>query len=161
MVKMIAGVNITCQHSRWQKPIYYWRIWHSNWSVCGCAPKNVNLPTCTPVTRAAVIPDLSKDYRFAGSILPNHPLTLDFMRISVKHPRRISFGHFMRCSPATAKLDDEQQRLIKQLQKPQIKFNAQWANKITAQVAAMLGRFVRFAPKGTIGELIGFLDFVP
>ena len=32
--------------------------------------------------------------------------------------------------------------------------------KLTAsQVAAMLGRFVRFAPKGTINALIGFLDF--
>ena len=32
--------------------------------------------------------------------------------------------------------------------------------KLTAsQVASMLGKFVRFAPNGTINELIGFLDF--
>ena len=110
-----------------------------------------------------VIPDLSKDDRFADSHLTKPPTNARFYAgFPLNTPEGLVLGTLCAVHRQPRNLDDEQQRLMKQLAKAvtdQILMRNEQTKLTASQVAAMLGRFVRFAPEGTINELIGFLDF--
>ena len=112
-----------------------------------------------------VIPDLSKDDRFAGSHLTKPPTNARFYAgFPLNTPEGLVLGTLCAVHQKPRKLNDEQQRLMKQLAKAvtdQILLRNEQTKLAASQVAAMLGRFVRFAPEGTINELIGSSISVP
>ena len=110
-----------------------------------------------------IIPDLSKDNRFAGSHFTKPPTNAAFYAgFPLNTPEGLVLGTLCAIHQNPHNIDGEQQRLMKQLAKAvtdQILMRNEQAKLMASQVASMLSRFVRFAPKGTINELIGFLDF--
>ena len=110
-----------------------------------------------------IIPDLSKDNRFAGSHFTKPPTNAAFYAgFPLNTPEGLVLGTLCAIHQKPHNIDGEQQRLMKQLAKAvtdQILMRNEQAKLMASQVASMLSRFVRFAPKGTINELIGFLDF--
>ena len=110
-----------------------------------------------------IIPDLSKDNRFSGSHFTKPPTNAAFYAgFPLNTPEGLVLGTLCAIHQKPHNIDGEQQRLMKQLAKAvtdQILMRNEQAKLMASQVASMLSRFVRFAPKGTINELIGFLDF--
>ena len=164
MVKMIAGVNIAMINILDGKnqftiggagiPVDPLLAMPQQMSVCQYA-----LLSPEPL----IIPDLSKDQRFAGSHLTKPPTNAAFYAgFPLNTPEGLVLGTLCAVHQQPHQLDGEQQRLIKQLAKAvtdQILMRNEQAKLTASQIASMLGRFVRFAPKGTINDLIGFLDF--
>ena len=110
-----------------------------------------------------IIPDLSVDKRFAGSHFTKPPTNAAFYAgFPLNTPEGLVLGTLCAIHQRPHSIDGEQQRLMKQLAKAvtdQILMRNEQAKLTASQVASILGKFVRFAPKGTINELIGFLDF--
>ena len=110
-----------------------------------------------------IIPDLSKDNRFAGSHFTKPPTNAAFYAgFPLNTPEGLVLGTLCAIHQKPHSIDGEQQRLMKQLAKAvtdQILMRNEQAKLTASQVASMLSSFVRFAPKGSIIELIGFLDF--
>ena len=110
-----------------------------------------------------LVPDMSKDDRFAGTPFTKPPMNATaYVGFPLCTTEGVVLGTLCAMHTEPLHLSDEQVRLMRQLAKAvtdQIEYRAEQANLTASRIGAMLGRFVRFAPDGTITELMGFLDF--
>ena len=164
MVKMIAGVNIAMINILDGKNQF--TIGGSGIPVDPLLAMPQKMSVCQHALLSPeplIIPDLSEDDRFAGSHLTKPPTNARFYAgFPLNTPEGLVLGTLCAVHQQPLNLDEEQERLMKQLAKAvtdQILMRNDQTKLVASQVAAMLGRFIRFAPKGTINELIGFLDF--
>ena len=164
MVKMIAGVNIAMINILDGKNQF--TIGGSGIQIDPLMAMPQKMSVCQHALLSPeplIISDLSKDDRFAGSHLTKPPTSARFYAgFPLNTPEGLVLGTLCAVHQEPLNLDHEQQRLMKQLAKAvtdHILMRNEQTKLTASQVAAMLGRFVRFAPEGTINELIGFLDF--
>ena len=164
MVKIVAGVNIAMINILDGKNQF--TIGGSGIQVDPLLAMPQKISVCQHALLSPeplIIPDLSKDDRFAGSHVTKPPTKARFYAgFPLNTPEGLVLGTLCAVHQQPCELNAEQQRLMKQLAKAvtdQILMRNEQTKLTASQVAAMLGRFVRFAPKGTINELIGFLDF--
>ena len=110
-----------------------------------------------------IVADLSDDERFAGSMMTKPPMNASaYAGFPLNTPEGVVLGTLCAFHKRPIRLNPEQVRMMRQLAKAttdQILLRTQKANLYASEIGAFLGRFVRFAPDGTISELIGFLDF--
>ncbi|NCF48984.1 MAG: GAF domain-containing protein [Bacteroidetes bacterium] len=110
-----------------------------------------------------IIPDFSQDSRFAGSYMTKPPINAAaYAGFPLNTSEGVALGTLCVFHKRPVQLDEEQKRMMRQLAKAvadQIEFRTTQANLTASRVGAMLGRFLQFAPKGGITDLIGFLDF--
>ena len=110
-----------------------------------------------------LVPDMSKDDRFAGTPFTKPPISAaSYVGFPLCTSEGVVLGTLCAMHIEPLFLSEEQVRLMRQLAKAvtdQIEYRAEQANLTASRISAMLGRFVRFAPDGTIIELMGFLDF--
>ena len=110
-----------------------------------------------------IIPDFSKDERFLESHITKPPVSARaYSGFPLVTKEGYVIGTLCVFYHSPSNISDEQIRLMKQLAKAitdQIILRSEQATLNAEKIAAMLGRFVRFAPKGKIDELIGFLNF--
>ena len=164
MVKMITGVNIAMINILDGKNQF--TIGGSGIQVDPLMAMPQKMSVCQHALLSPeplIIPDLSKDKRFAGSHLTKPPTNAAFYAgFPLNTPEGLVLGTLCAIHQKPHSIDGEQQRLMKQLAKAvtdQILMRNDQAKLTASQVASMLSSFVRFAPKGSIIELIGFLDF--
>ena len=164
MVKMIAGVNIAMVNILDGKNQF--TIGGSGLPVDPLLAMPQKMSVCQHALLSPeplIIPDLAKDGRFAGSHLTKPPTNARFYAgFPLNTPEGFVLGTLCAVHQQPRNLTDEQERLMKQLAKAvtdQILMRSEQTKLTASHIAAMLGRFTRFAPRGTINELIGFLDF--
>ena len=125
-----------------------------NMSVCQFA-----LLTPEPL----IIPDFSKDERFSKTHITKPPISAKaYSGFPLITKEGFVLGTLCTFHHKPNNINDEQTRLMKQLAKAvadQIIFRNDQVSLTASKMAGMLGSFIRFAPKGKINELIGFLDF--
>ena len=123
-------------------------------SVCQFALSNIE---------PLIIADFSKDERFSGTFITKPPISAKaYAGFPLITKEGFVLGTLCVFYHSPSQISDEQIRLMKQLAKAvtdQIILRNEQANLNAEKIAAMLGRFLRFAPKGKIDELIGFLNF--
>ena len=123
-------------------------------SVCQFALSNIE---------PLIIADFSKDDRFSGTYITKPPISAKaYAGFPLITKEGFVLGTLCVFYHSPSQISDEQIRLMKQLAKAvtdQIILRNEQANLNAEKIAAMLGRFLRFAPKGKIDELIGFLNF--
>ena len=110
-----------------------------------------------------IIPDLSEDERFSETHITKPPIGAKaYSGFPLVTKEGFVLGTLCVFYHSPLRIGDEQIRLMKQLAKAvtdQIILRNEQANLNAEKFAAMLGKFLRFAPKGKIDELIGFLNF--
>ena len=123
-------------------------------SVCQFALSNIE---------PLIIADFSKDERFSGTYITKPPISAKaYAGFPLITKEGFVLGTLCVFYHSPSQISDEQIRLMKQLAKAvtdQIILRNEQANLNAEKIAAMLGRFLRFAPKGKIDELVGFLNF--
>ena len=123
-------------------------------SVCQFALSNIE---------PLIIADFSKDERFSGTFITKPPISAKaYAGFPLITKEGFVLGTLCVFYHSPSQISDEQIRLMKQLAKAvtdQIILRNEQANLNAEKIAAMLGRFLRFAPKGKIDELVGFLNF--
>ena len=123
-------------------------------SVCQFALSNIE---------PLIIGDFSKDERFSGTYITKPPISAKaYAGFPLITKEGFVLGTLCVFYHSPSQISDEQIRLMKQLAKAvtdQIILRNEQANLNAEKIAAMLGRFLRFAPKGKIDELVGFLNF--
>ncbi len=123
-------------------------------SVCQFALSNIE---------PLIIADFSKDERFSGTYITKPPISAKaYAGFPLITKEGFVLGTLCVFYHSPSQITDEQTRLMKQLAKAvtdQIILRNEQANLNAEKIAAMLGRFLRFAPKGKIDELVGFLNF--
>ncbi len=123
-------------------------------SVCQFALSNIE---------PLIIADFSKDGRFSGTYITKPPISAKaYAGFPLITKEGFVLGTLCVFYHSPSQISDEQIRLMKQLAKAvtdQIILRNEQANLNAEKIAAMLGRFLRFAPKGKIDELVGFLNF--
>ena len=123
-------------------------------SVCQFALSNIE---------PLIIADFSKDERFSGTYITKPPISAKaYAGFPLITKEGFVLGTLCVFYHSPSQISDEQIRLMKQLAKAvtdQIILRNEQANLNAEKIAAMLGRFLRFAPKGNIYELVGFLNF--
>ena len=125
-----------------------------NLSVCQFALSNIE---------PLIIADFSKDERFSETYITKPPISAKaYAGFPLITKEGFVLGTLCVFYHSPSQISDEQIRLMKQLAKAvtdQIILRNEQANLNAEKIAAMLGRFLRFAPKGKIDELVGFLNF--
>ena len=110
-----------------------------------------------------LVPDASKDQRFAGTPLTKPPLNCrGYAGFPLNTTDGVVLGTLCGTHPEPLILTDTQIRMMRKLATTaagQIQTMVEQSNLTASRVAGMLGKFQQFAPDGTIDELIGFLDF--
>tara|TARA_B100000575_G_scaffold158679_1_gene126733 strand:- start:120 stop:1010 length:891 start_codon:yes stop_codon:yes gene_type:complete len=110
-----------------------------------------------------IIPDLSEDERFSETHITKPPVSAKaYSGFPLVTKEGFVLGTLCVFYHSRSQISDEQIRLMKQLAKAvtdQIILRNEQANLNAEKIAAMLGRFLRFSPKGKIDELVGFLNF--
>ena len=110
-----------------------------------------------------IIPDLSQDDRFADSHATKPPINAAaYAGFPLNTSEGVVLGTLCVFHMRPTKLNVEQIRKTSQLAKTitdYIQLRTTQANLTASSVGAMLGRFIQFAPSGTIAELMCFLDF--
>lgn len=110
-----------------------------------------------------IVPDLSEDERFSETHITKPPIGAKaYSGFPLVTKEGFVLGTLCVFYHSPLRIGDEQIRLMKQLAKAvtdQIILRNEQANLNAEKFAAMLGKFLRFAPKGKINELIGFLNF--
>ena len=110
-----------------------------------------------------IIPDFSEDERFSKTHITKPPISAQaYSGFPLVTKEGFVLGTLCVFYHSPSRISNEQIRLMKQLAKAvtdQIVLRNEQANLNAEKVAAMLGKFLRFAPEGRIDELIGFLNF--
>lgn len=127
-------------------------------------PQNMSLCQFTLASpEPLIVPDMSRDDRFADTPFTKPPINAaSYAGFPLNTSEGVVLGTLCAIHSKPLDLSDEQIRLMRQLAKTvtdQIEFRTEQANMTASRIGAMLGRFMRFAPNGTVNELIGFLDF--
>ena len=112
-------------------------------SVCQFALSNIE---------PLIIADFSKDERFSGTYITKPPISAKaYAGFPLITKEGFVLGTLCVFYHSPSQISDEQIRLMKQLAKAvtdQIILRNEQANLNAEKIAAMLGRFLRFAPKG-------------
>lgn len=110
-----------------------------------------------------IVSDFSQDERFSGSHLTKPPINAAaYAGFPLNTSEGVVLGTLCVFHRCPTKLNVEQIRMMGQLAKAvtdHIHLRTEKASLTASRVGAMLGRFLQFAPGGTIAELMGFLDF--
>ena len=127
-------------------------------------PQNMSLCQFTLASpEPLIVPDMSRDDRFADTPFTKPPINAaSYAGFPLNTSEGVVLGTLCAIHSKPLDLSDEQIRLMRQLAKTvtdQIEFRTEQANMTASRIGGMLGRFMRFAPNGTVSELIGFLDF--
>ena len=110
-----------------------------------------------------LVPDAGKDPRFADTPLTKPPLNCrSYAGFPLNTSDGVVLGTLCAIDSAPRSLDEDQIRMMRKLATnaaAQIQLMVEQSNLTASRVATMLGKFRQFAPKGTLDELTGFLDF--
>ena len=110
-----------------------------------------------------IVPDTSRDERFAGSALTKPPLNCGFYAgFPLNTPDGVVLGTLCGTHPTPLSPNEEQLRLMTKLATTaaaQIQLMIEQSSLTASRIVGMLAKFRQFAPDGTLDELMGFLDF--